>query len=1146
MRSLFFCAPGAPARGLLSRAFTLAAVMAALTVLGAGHSAHALEHIVVGPGQEKINVKVLGDLYADRGDKLSVETAASAQGLGGRISVSAKTPGTNPNWIVFALNNPTDKAIVLWLTAQRYDIVESGVLSPDLDAPRVAAVTPSLGFKPERVVNEHADIFRLNIEPGQTITYVVELSSANFPNLFVTQPASYSHKLNGLALLHGVLLGISGVLALFLVAIFAANHKAVFPATAIVAWCVVAYLCVDFGFWHKLFKLPAQDNAMYRAAAEAAMVASIILFLYTFLRIRLWHRWIALLFIGWFAVESGLVALAVVDAKLAAGLARLSYLLVAVFGTVVIGFLAFRGQERALSLLPTWMLFLVWLFAAAVTVMGKISGDVVVSSLPAGLVLFVALLGFTVTQYAFHAGEPIYGDDAGQFQLQALAVDASGASVWEWNARREEIRVGPEVDALLGYAPGTLRCGVDDWLQHMHTADRERFRLILWTIRERHGGEIAADFRLRRADGGYHWFELRAHSMTQQQSRTLRCAGLMRDVTAQKHAQERLMHNAIYDNLTNLPNRELFLDRVYCAITRSQTIEDSGVKPTILIVDIDTFKNAPRNVDLVVNDSILLTFARRLARHISPLDTIARLNAEQFAILLAADTEPRHIVMLAERVRRALRSPMKISGRDITLTGSIGIAVYEKQAGGHEELLKQAETAMFRAKRSGADRIELYKPEMHNEHDDRDALEAELRQAVDRRQIRIFFQPIMRVADEQLAGFEALVRWDHPKLGLLSPAEFMPVAESAGIVGQLSVYALERSLRQVARWHRTLPRPEEQLFVSINMSSRHLFREDILQELRLIIGREAVPKGCLRLEIAESLIMENPEQAVEVLEAFKSLGAGLSLDDFGAGYSSLSYIHRLPFDMIKADRSLVSNGRAGGAVDGRANAAMLRAILAMARELNKDVVAKGVECEEDVVYLRALGCEFAQGFYYGEPMSEKAVVNLLSAVAKGVKREERRNKFTKKVSLRRDENEAADGGDEDGVQDLGQTVRPAEPEQWPAQPQGAGAPVSTYRPPAPGGAVPGEAPQMGGEFAPRTQPQVVRAPIIPPAEREGGWAWGQRPPEAISGADPAPWRTGVAPQGPAPQNEEQLGGGKPGPHGDESKDFFSFAKRRRT
>ncbi|NJM34488.1 MAG: EAL domain-containing protein [Rhodomicrobium sp.] len=294
---------------------------------------------------------------------------------------------------------------------------------------------------------------------------------------------------------------------------------------------------------------------------------------------------------------------------------------------------------------------------------------------------------------------------------------------------------------------------------------------------------------------------------------------------------------------------------------------------------------------------------------------------------------------------------------------------------------------MYRAKRSGADRIELYKPEMRGERSEREVIEAELKQAIEKRQIRVLYQPIMRLGDEQLAGFAAQVRWQHPKLGALSAAEFLPIAEDNGQISEISTYVMERAVRQVARWHRTLPRTEEPLFVSINVSSRHLFKQELVQDLRLIIGRESVPKGCLRLELTESLIMENPEQAIEILDWLKQLGAGIALDEFGAGYSSLSYLHRLSVDMIKIDRSLISHSS-----DNKSGAVVLRAALAMARELGKDVVAVGIEREEDVAYVRALGCEYAQGFYFGEPMSEREVMSLINALSKSNKREEKRQK----------------------------------------------------------------------------------------------------------------------------------------------------------
>jgi diguanylate cyclase (GGDEF)-like protein/PAS domain S-box-containing protein len=963
-----------------------------LVVIGALSAvtpSYALEAIVIGQDQERIDITLLGELYEGRGDRISVETAAGQDGVSGRMSISAKTQGTNPNWAIFALNNPTDQSVTLWLMAQRYDMVGSQVIWPDLDAPRIENVTVSLGFKPERVENDYADIYRLVLEPGSTITYIVELNSTDFPRLYLANPAVFGKKSIDLTLFNGILLGIAGVLAIYLTAIFGANHNTIFPAAALIAWSAVAYLCVDFGFWHKLFQLSAADNAIYRAATEAAIAASIVIFLYVFLQLRRWHPSLTVVFGVWALAQVSLVALALIDARLASGLARLSYVPIAAIGSLLMVVLALRGQERALSLLPSWMLFLVWLFGSSVTVLGQLSGDVIVPALNAGLVLIVALLSFTVTQYAFHGSEHFYGDDAGELQMGAVALEASGASVWEWNIRRDEIFLGPNVDAALGHPPGTLRGKVRDWLQHLHASDRERMKLILAGIRDKQGGEISTEFRLRRADGSYLHYELRAQTVVTRPSRILRCTGILRDITAQKRAQDRLLYNAIHDSLTGLPNRELFQDRIHCAIARAHQ-DDS--KPTVIYIDIDTFQSLNRTTDFSVSDSMLLTISRRLSRHLGPQDTLARIGSEQFAVLLSNETEPRQIAMLAERVRRSLRAPMKIAGRDVVLTGSVGIAVYDGQQAAPSDLLREAETAMYRAKRSGADRIELYKPEMRGEKSEREIIENDLRQAIEKRQIRVLYQPVMRLGDDQLAGFSAQVRWLHPKLGSLGAAEFLPIAEESGQISEISTYVMERAVRQVARWHRTLPRVEDPLFVSVNISSHHLFKQDLIQDLRLIIGRESVPKGCLRLEVTESLIMENPEQAIEILDWLKGLGAGIALDEFGAGYSSLAYLHRLSVDSIKIDRSLISHGS-----DNKSGAVVLRAALAMARELGKDVVAVGLEREEDVAYVRALGCDYAQGFYFGEPVTERDVMSLLSALARSNKRDEKRQKKKKKL-----------------------------------------------------------------------------------------------------------------------------------------------------
>ena len=258
-------------------------------------AAHALKAIAITNDLDRIEITALGEAYEGRGDALQIETAPGADGVRGRMSVRAATPGTNPAWFVFALTNTTDKAVERWLAADRYGTVGSGVVWPDLDARRIDAVTPSVGYVPERIKNDRADVFRLTLEPGQTVTFVAELASDRFARLFLWKAIEYEQKSRDRQLFNGIMLGITGLLAIFLTAVFAANHKAIFPTAAIFTWCVLAYLCVDFGFWHKLFNIRPEENAQYRAATEAGMAATLLIFLYTFLRLGAWHGFVRML-----------------------------------------------------------------------------------------------------------------------------------------------------------------------------------------------------------------------------------------------------------------------------------------------------------------------------------------------------------------------------------------------------------------------------------------------------------------------------------------------------------------------------------------------------------------------------------------------------------------------------------------------------------------------------------------------------------------------------------------------------------------------------------------------------------------------------------------------------------------------------------
>jgi diguanylate cyclase (GGDEF)-like protein/PAS domain S-box-containing protein len=1073
-------------------------VFLACLLLPQAQASAAVKAIEVKTDVDRLDISSLGEFYEPQGDQITIDTAPGTDGITQRWSASASTRGTSPAWFAFALRNSTDKQIERWVAVDRYSIAGSGVVWPDLDARRITRIAHSVGYAPERIKSDRADVFRITLEPGQTVTYVAELSSDRFARIYLWNPLDFEQRNRDRQLFHGIMLGITGLLAIFLTAVFAANHKAIFPSAAVFTWCVLAYLCVDFGFWHKLFSIRPEENAQYRAAAEAAMAASLLVFLYVFLRLGTWHGFVRMLIVLWMAAQAVLVAVAFLDPRLAATFARLSSLAIAGAGAVVTLFLALRGQDRALSLVPTWMLLLVWLFGAGATSIGRLASDFVVFGLTSGLVLIVVLIGFTVTQYAFRSSEPLYGTQPGEQQLRSLAIDGAGAAVWEWNARRDEIKVSPIVEAMLGLKSGELSTKADDFTAHMHPADRERFKLLLWSMKERAGGEMRIEFRMRHVDNSYRWLELEAAGAPTSDRRNLRCVGLLRDVTDGKRAQERLLHNAVHDGLTGLPNRELFLDRLSIAAKRA-TLEPL-IRPSLLFIDIDKFKAANKAFGLVVGDSLLLTVARRLGRNLGPQDTLARIGGDQFALLLLSQTDPRELAMLAEQVRRSVRSPIAIAGQEIVLTASIGIAIYDGPDEDPAELLREAEIAMYRAKRSGSDRIEIFSAEMRSDKEGRVALEDELREAIEKKHLKIVYQPIFYLPTESLAGFEALLRWEHPRLGTLNPAHFVPVAEESDLIIKLGSYVLARAAREAHRWQRELPRPDQPLFVSVNVSSRQLFRPELINEVRHILGRAVIPKGTLRLEITESLAMENPEKAVSVLEQLAAAGAGLSLDDFGTGYSSLSYLNQFSFDTIKIDRAFVQ-GRGENGI----GATILRSIVALAHELGKKVVAEGVEAEDDVGFLRSIGCEYGQGFYYGEPMAERDVLQLLKVVRRAERRLKKSVLFRQRSRSRTADAGAAPAASADGAGG-GSQRPPAYP------PQSPGPPVVPISAPARERVAAASRPMRAGAGAPGNGASAGGPPPLPGLQQQPAAA---QPSPQVS-FSPTPLRAGAPAPPPLP------------------------------
>jgi len=890
------------------------------------------------------------------GGRVQVSTAPGSDGIVRRMEVPAREAGTN--WAVIALANSSDEQIDRLIVVPHYQMVGSKILWPDLGLSRVVNITPSAGDRPDRQDSATADIFRITLDPGTVITYIAELRTSKLPQVYLWEPDSYKDKVNSFTLYHGIVIGIAGLLALFLTILFVVKGSFMFPAAAALGWAVLVYIGVDFGFWGKVFDMSAGAERVWRASGEAILAATLLVFLFAYLNLNRWHVRYAHIAIAWLAFLGALVAVALVDPSIASGIARLSLLFVAIAGFSLVIYLAAQGFDRAVLLIPTWFLLVSWVIAAGLAVAGWVTNDIVAPALLGGLVLIVMLIGFTVMQHAFAGG--ITQGIVSDVERRALALTGAGDLIWDWDVSADKVFTSPETETMLGLKRGTLDGPAAQWVDVLHPLDRDRFRAALDSVIEQRRGRLVQDFRLRTPDGHSLWFTMKARPVVGSDGEVIRLVGTLTDVTDAKVAEERLLHDAVHDNLTGLPNRQLFIDRLEAVLAFAKVNPD--IRPTVMVMDLDRFKQVNDSVGMAVGDSILLTLARRLGRLLKPQDTLARLSGDQFGLILMSEKDPNRIIAFAETTCKAIRAPISFNEREIFLTVSLGIALPEAQPNRADELLKDAELAMFVAKRSRGDRFEVFKPAMRARKSDRLTLESELRRALDREEITLLYQPIVRLEDRTVAGFEALARWDHPKMGRLSPSEFISIAEEIGLITDLGLFALERTARQLGIWQRAV-RSRVPLFASVNVSSRQLLKNDLIDDLRTVLARSGLIRGTLKLELTESVVMENPEQAAQILNKMRDLGAGLALDDFGTGHSSLVYLQRFPFDTIKIDQSFVRTNAKG------TRPVILRSIVGLAHDLGMDVVAEGAENDSDAVELYHLGCEFAQGFAFGQPMT---------------------------------------------------------------------------------------------------------------------------------------------------------------------------------
>ena len=468
------------------------------------------------------------------------------------------------------------------------------------------------------------------------------------------------------------------------------------------------------------------------------------------------------------------------------------------------------------------------------------------------------------------------------------------------------------------------------------------------------------------------WVSLSASLVRDAHGRQPRLIFQIQDITDRKRAEAQLLHDAFHDALTGLPNRTLFLDRLKLALARMQRHPDRMF--AVLFLDFDRFKIINDSLGHISGDQLLIAIARRLEASLRPGDTVARLGGDEFTVLLEDIKGPDEAVAVAERMQHDLMAPFRLGEHEVFTSASIGIAPSSPAYHQPEEILRDADTAMYQAKSSGKARHALFDQGMHARALKRLQLETDLRHAVERQEFFLVYQPIVSLETARLVGFEALVRWRHPERGLISPADFITVAEETGFIVPMGHWVLEEACRQLRRWQEAHPELPP-LTMSVNLSGKQLAQGNLIEQILRTLGQTGIDPHQLKLEITESVVMENMEIATGMLEQLRTLGVRLSVDDFGTGYSSLSYLHRLPIDTLKIDRSFVIR-----MTENQENAEIVRTIVMLAKNLGLDVVAEGVETEEQLAQLQQLECENGQGYLFAKPLEAAAAGQLVRQI----------------------------------------------------------------------------------------------------------------------------------------------------------------------
>jgi diguanylate cyclase (GGDEF)-like protein/PAS domain S-box-containing protein len=529
------------------------------------------------------------------------------------------------------------------------------------------------------------------------------------------------------------------------------------------------------------------------------------------------------------------------------------------------------------------------------------------------------------------------------------------------------LQVNSSLCEIVGYSESELL--EMDFQSLTHAEDLYNFLCHFSEVANDKGPSCQVEKRYLHKLGHEVWVTVNVSLARDSQTGSLHLILQIQDITGRKRAEQRLLHDAFHDPLTGLPNRAYLMDQLSASLDQAK--RQANQLFAVLFLDLDRFKVINDSIGHMVGDQLLVGIAERLRKCLRPGDIVARLGGDEFTILLRKIRSSREAIEVAQRVQKEVALPFNLGGYEAFTTASIGIALYDSTYDRHEDLLRDADSAMYHAKAQGKDRYALFHKGLHTRAMNLLHMETDMRRAIDRREFFIEYQPIVSLQSGTLSGFEALVRWQHPERGLIAPSDFIPMAEEAGHIGSIGKWVLREACSQMQTWHRqfsaNLP-----LSIAVNLSSKQFMNSNLLDHVVQTLDATGMDPRTLKLEITESGVMENIEIVSIILERLRNHGVELSIDDFGTGYSSLSYLHRLPINTLKIDRSFVN--RLG---EGDENKEIVRTIIMLAKNLGMGVVAEGVETRKQLGRLRELHCESAQGFLFSRPLCAASAETLI-------------------------------------------------------------------------------------------------------------------------------------------------------------------------